>query len=35
LDDVAKAIEELAGALDDIERRVKTTESYAAHAASR
>ena len=35
LDAIARAIEELAGAIDDVERRVKRVESDAATAASR
>jgi hypothetical protein len=35
LDEIAKAIEELASAIGDIETRVKRTETYAAAAASR
>jgi hypothetical protein len=35
LDAIAQAIEELADAVDDIERRLKHTEAYAAAAANR
>lgn len=35
MDELSKAIEEMAGVLDDLERRIKRTESLAAAAASR
>jgi hypothetical protein len=35
LDELSKAIEELANALDEIEKRVTRTEAHAANAAHR